>query len=175
MIHRVYLGLGSNIEREHYIGAALDALSRLFGQLRISSVYESESVGFKGDNFYNLVVGVETVLPVAALSARLKQIENEHGRERGGSRLSGRTLDIDILTYDRLTEPVAGVQLPRQEILSNAFVLRPLAEIAPDERHPLLQRPYAELWQAYDRAQKLWPIDFRWRGRVISRADSAVE
>lgn len=174
-MHRVYLSLGSNIEREHYIRAALDALSRLFGRLQISSVYESEAVGFKGDNFYNLVVGIETDLDVAALSTSLKRIEDDNGRERSGPRFSGRTLDIDILTYDELTEPVAGVQLPRDEILNNAFVLLPLAEIAPDDLHPVLKRPYAELWQTYDRAQKLWPIDFSWRGRVISRTDSAVE
>jgi 2-amino-4-hydroxy-6-hydroxymethyldihydropteridine diphosphokinase len=70
---------------------------------------------------------------------------------------------------------VAGVQLPRDEILNNAFVLLPLAEIAPDDLHPVLQRPYAELWQTYDRAQKLWPINFSWHGRAISRTGSAVE
>jgi 2-amino-4-hydroxy-6-hydroxymethyldihydropteridine diphosphokinase len=174
-MHRVYLSLGSNIEREHYIRAALDALTEQFGHLLISSVYESEAVGFKGDNFFNLVVGIETGLDVAQLSACLKRIEDDHGRDRSGPRFSGRTLDIDILTYDELTEPVAGVQLPRDEILNNAFVLLPLAEIAPQEQHPALKRPYAELWQAYDRVQKLWPIDFSWRGRMISRARSAVE
>lgn len=174
-MHRVYLSLGSNIEREYYIRAALDALQSQFGDLQISSVYESEAVGFKGDNFYNLVVGVETELDVAALSACLKRIEDDHGRERTGPRFSGRTLDIDILTYDEVSEPVAGVQLPRDEILNNAFVLLPLAEIAPQQQHPVLKRSYAELWQAYDRAQKLWPIDFSWHGRVISRAASAME
>lgn len=174
-MHRVYLSLGSNIEREYYIRAALDALQHQFGHLQISSVYESEAVGFKGDNFYNLVVGVETELDVAALSACLKRIEDDHGRERTGPRFSGRTLDIDILTYDEVSEPVAGVQLPRDEILNNAFVLLPLAEVAPQQQHPVLKRSYAELWQAYDRAQKLWPIDFSWHGRVISRAASAME
>lgn len=174
-MHRVYLSLGSNVERERYIRAALDALVQQFGLLQISSVYESEAVGFQGDNFYNLVVGLETDLDVAALSACLKGIEDDNGRERTGPRFSGRTLDIDILTYDDLAEAVSGVELPRDEILKNAFVLLPLAEIVPDGRHPVLQRTYADLWQAYDRAQKLWPIDFVWQGQQISSARSAVE
>ncbi|MBV0934481.1 2-amino-4-hydroxy-6-hydroxymethyldihydropteridine diphosphokinase [Marinobacterium weihaiense] len=166
----VYLSLGSNTERERYIRAALDALSARFGELLISSVYESEAVGFSGDNFYNLVVGIETDLGVSELSACLKGIEDDNGRDRSGPRFSGRTLDIDILTYGDLAEPVDGVQLPRDEILHNAFVLRPLAEIAPEACHPVLGTAYAALWQAYDRSQRLWPIDFDWQGRCISRA-----
>ncbi|MBR9829097.1 MAG: 2-amino-4-hydroxy-6-hydroxymethyldihydropteridine diphosphokinase [Oceanospirillales bacterium] len=172
---RVYLSLGSNCERERYIRAALDALAARFGNLLISSVYESEAVGFSGDNFYNLVVGIDTALEVAELSAVLKQIEDDNGRDRSGPRFSGRTLDIDILTYAELDHPVDGVQLPRDEIVHNAFVLRPLAEIAADSCHPLSGETYADLWQGYDRPQQLWPIDFEWQGQRISRADSAIK
>ncbi|MES2919179.1 MAG: 2-amino-4-hydroxy-6-hydroxymethyldihydropteridine diphosphokinase [Pseudomonadota bacterium] len=158
---RVYLGLGSNIDRERNIRAALQALAAIFDPLLVSPVYESESVGFAGSNFYNLVVGIDTDLPVGELSALLRGIEDANGRVRGGAKFAPRTLDIDILTYGNACGEIDGVQLPRDEILKNAFVLRPLADIAPNDRHPETTRPYAEHWEAYDPArQKLWPIDF---------------
>lgn len=168
-MNRVYLGIGSNVERERHIAAALDALADAFGALRISSVYESEAVGFSGDHFFNLVVGCDTDLSVGNLSHRLRQIENDNGRARGGERFSARTLDIDILTVGNATGAIDGIHLPRAEILQNAFVLLPLAEIAGDECHPIEQKTYADLWRAYSRSQKLWPIDFLWRSKIISR------
>jgi len=167
-VNRVYLGLGSNVDRERHIASALDALAEAFGELCISSVYESEAVGFDGDHFLNLVVGCNTALSVGALSACLRKIEDDNGRVRGGERFSARTLDIDILLYSDVAGTVDGIALPRAEILRNAFVLLPLAEIAGSEKHPIENKTYAELWRAYDRQQKLWPIDFVWRGKVIS-------
>lgn len=162
---KVFVSIGSNIEREHYIAASLDSLSAEFGRLQISSVYESEAVGFEGDNFYNLVAAFETNLSVAELSQFLKRTEDEHGRCRKGPRFSGRTLDIDILTYDDLVGDCGGVELPRDEITKNAFVLWPLAEIAGDLLHPQLQQSYQSLWQGYDRAsQKIWTVSFAWQG-----------
>ncbi|MBY4676064.1 2-amino-4-hydroxy-6-hydroxymethyldihydropteridine diphosphokinase [Marinobacterium arenosum] len=165
----VYVSIGSNTDRERYILSCLDALAERFGALQLSSVYESEAVGFTGDNFYNLVAGFETELPVGQLSAALKAIEDANDRCRQGPKFSGRTLDIDILTYDQLTGDCDGVKLPRGEILKNAFVLRPLAELAPQAAHPLNGQSYSELWQAYDQAsQKLWPVDFSWQGCQFS-------
>lgn len=167
---RVYLGLGSNIDRERHIQAALDALAEQFGELQLSSVYESESIGFSGDAFLNLVVGIDTDLAVGQLSASLKALEDLHGRRRDCPRYSGRTLDIDILTYDQCTGVLDGVTLPRGEILENAFVLWPLAELAPEERHPLSGQCYSELWRSYERSrQVLWPISFIWRGVQLTR------
>lgn len=158
---RVYLGLGSNIDREARIRAALRALEDAFGLLLVSPVYESESVGFAGSNFYNLVVGIDTDLPVGELSALLRGIEDANGRVRSGPKFAPRTLDIDILTYGNACGEIDGVQLPREEILRNAFVLRPLADIAPNDRHPETVRPFLDHWEAYDQSrQKLWPIDF---------------
>ncbi len=165
----IYLSLGSNVERHKNITAALDALAVLLGELQISSVYESKSVGFDGSNFFNLVVGAETNLSIAELSETLKRIEDDNGRKRSGPKFSPRTLDIDILTYGDFVGVDAGVELPRAEITKNAFVLLPLAEIAPQVLHPQLQKSYRELWAGYDQtSQSLWSIDFEWQGKTIS-------
>lgn len=168
---RVFLGLGSNIERERYLTAGLDALARLFGDPALSPVYDSEAIGFEGQPFLNLVAEVSTELPLAELAATLRHIEVEHGRPPNATRFSPRQLDIDILTYDDLVGVIDGVQLPRDEILENAFVLRPLAELSPGSLHPVVLRSYADLWEEYDQAaQPLTRVAFSWRGRLISRA-----
>ncbi len=165
----VCLGLGSNVEPERHIIAALDALSQNFGKLSISRVFESEAVGFKGNNFYNLVVVVHTDLSVNDLVQKLRSIENDNGRDRSKPKFSPRTLDIDILAYGDLVGEFDGVFLPRDEILKNAFVLWPLAELMPDRKHPATGQTYADLWQSYDKKQQLAPVEFSWRGEIISQ------
>jgi len=156
---QVFLGLGSNLEREKNIKAGLYALKNLFGELIISPIYESESVGFKGRHFYNLVISLNTELSIAQLSESLKKIEDENGRVRSGPKYSPRTLDIDILTYGDFVGVEANVELPRDEITRNAFVLLPLSDVAPIELHPALKKSYAELWSTYDKnSQALWKI-----------------
>ena len=167
----VFLGIGSNIERERYITAGLDALQGLFHELALSSVYDSPAIGFHGQPFLNLVASVHTELPLADLVAQLRHIEVEHGRPANATRFSARHLDIDILTYDDIVGTIGAVTLPRDEILENAFVLGPLAELAPDRLHPVVGRSYRALWDAYDQAsQPLHKVDFMWRGRFISAA-----
>ena len=160
---RVYLSFGSNIDREHNIRSGLDALARQCGTLTLSPVYESAAVGFDGAAFLNLVVAIDTELSVGELSALLRAIEADHGRTRGEKKFASRTLDIDILTYADATGVIDGVELPRDEILKHAFVLRPLADIAPAEKHPLLQKSYASLLAAKDfSSQSLWQVPFSW-------------
>ena len=166
---RVYLGLGSNIERERYIAAGLDALEDLFGEMELSPVYESAAIGFDGTAFYNMAVGVNTDLPLAEMAKKLRDIEYEHGRPLNASRFSSRQLDIDILTYDDLVGVIDGVELPRGEILENAFVLQPLADVAPNEVHPSDGRNYAVLWEGFDGGkQMISRVEFSWSGRSIS-------
>jgi 2-amino-4-hydroxy-6-hydroxymethyldihydropteridine diphosphokinase len=162
----VFLGIGSNIERERYIVAGLDAMARLFGDFSHSSVYDGAAVGFEGQPFLNLVLCVETELELAELAKVLRAIELEHGRAVNATRYSARQLDIDILTYDDRVGMEGGVQLPRAEILYNAFVLQPLAEMAPDSVHPVAGKSYAQLWREYDQSsQQLQRVEFEWRGR----------
>lgn len=163
---RVWLGLGSNIDVETHIRAAIAALRAYFHELIISPVYESESVGFEGDNFLNLVVGVDTDKTLDELMQLLKAIEDINGRSREGEKFSSRTLDIDILTYGQHDFTEQGVNIPRHEILTYAFVLKPLSEVAPDELHPHLEISYKKLWDGFDQESqpmKLYPMNFDYR------------
>src|SRR5690606_4400541 len=122
-----------------------------------SPIYESESVGFAGRNFFNLVVKISSEEGVGNLSKIFRNIEDEAGRDRSKPKFSPRTLDIDILLVDSLVGEFEGITLPRDEILKNAFVLLPLSEIAPELIHPEVGETYANLWKAYDKVkQKLW-------------------
>lgn len=160
---KIYISIGSNINPAHYMRAAIAELSQLLGPLTLSSVYESEAVGFHGDNFLNMVVGASTNLPIAELVQQFKAIERRHGRAANAQKFAPRTLDLDLLLYDDLVCDTPVV-LPRAEILTNAFVLWPLAELAPALVHPTSAERYDTLWQHYDKAQqRLWPIDFDWQ------------
>lgn len=157
----IYISLGSNIDREQNTRAGVDALKRAFGELNLSSVYESEAVGFEGEAFYNMVIACEVDTPVHETNQILRDIENENGRDRSGPKFSSRTLDLDLLLYDDLVIDEKGLKLPREEILKNAFVLWPLAEIAPHQKHPETGISYADMWSAFDKTkQGLKPIDF---------------
>ncbi|MDP5053790.1 MAG: 2-amino-4-hydroxy-6-hydroxymethyldihydropteridine diphosphokinase [Congregibacter sp.] len=163
---RLFLGLGSNIEPARYLPLGLAELENLLGSLRASRVYEGAAIGFSGAPFWNLVVEAQTELSVGDLQAALRAIEYAHGRPVQASRFSPRSLDIDILIYGDSCGVVDGVVLPRAEILDNAFVLRPLAELAGSSLHPAVGRTYAELWQAYDaESQPLTPV--AWDGQVL--------
>ncbi|MEL3925127.1 MULTISPECIES: 2-amino-4-hydroxy-6-hydroxymethyldihydropteridine diphosphokinase [Aeromonas] len=166
----LYISLGSNIERERHIRAGLDALYGEFGELLVSRVFESEAVGFNGRPFYNLVVAAQTDLPLATVCQRLRAMEFAHGREADAKKFAPRTLDLDLLLYGDLVCDTP-ITLPRGEILTNAFVLWPLAELAPALRHPLDGRTMDELWQAYDKAsQRLYPISFHWEAPALQHS-----
>lgn len=160
---RVYLSLGSNINRQHNITSALNALAEHFGEVSISPVYESESVGFDGSPFYNLVALIRTTLSVGDLVDTLHAIEEAHGRTRQEKKFASRTLDIDVLTYGELAGVIDGVELPRDEIEHHAFVLKPLVDMAPEAHHPSLKISYRQLLAERDLSgQKLHQIPFHW-------------
>lgn len=146
---RVYLSLGSNLAPERHLHAAIDALRERFGEISVSPAYRSRSVGFDGNDFVNLAVGLDTDLSPQTLNAWLHALEDRNGRRRDVPRYSDRTLDIDIVFYDALVLDGEGhLQIPRDE-LKHAFVLRPISDIAPDFRHPLSGVSMAELWAAF--------------------------
>ena len=150
----VSLSLGSNSDPQRVLRLALDALEQHFGEMQLSPVFESEPVGFLGPNFLNLVVCFDTALPLRDLAARLKALEEAHGRLPDAPRYSGRTLDIDILCYGDLLGVHDGILLPRAEILHNAYVLWPLSLLLPEHRHPLNQQTFAQLWRDYDKGRQ---------------------
>ena len=143
---RCWISIGSNVDREASVRGALQNLRAAYGDLVISPVYETEAIGFDGEPFLNLVVGIRTGEPVGAINARLRAIEDAHGRVRGPDKFAPRTLDLDLLTYGAAVGVIDGCALPRDEILRYPFVLAPLADVAPAERHPENGRHYADLW-----------------------------
>ena len=160
----VTLSLGSNINPSFHIREAVKALRAQFDEVRLSPVYESEAVGFSGDNFLNLVVAMRTAESPGRLAAALKALEDRLGRDRSMPRFSGRTIDIDILTYGDLHGIHEGMELPRPETIRHAFILLPMADLLPDGVHPGLGRTWSELRDEFDAGtQRLWPIDFDWQ------------
>jgi len=159
---QIYISLGTNINRDFYLRQGLSALQQAFGELILSSLFESEAVGFMGSSFYNMVIGITTELSIEDVAKTLRDIEYANGRELNAKKFSPRTLDLDLLLYDDLVL-AQPAQIPRDEITKNAFVLWPLAEIAAQLKHPILQQSYQQLWQEYDQgSQQLKKIPFSW-------------
>lgn len=154
---KAYLSLGSNLEPERHLRTAIAELRRHFGEVVLSPVYRTRAVGFEGGDFLNAAAVVDTELDPFALNDWLHALEDAHGRDRSGPRFGDRTLDIDIVLYDDLvldgsghpaSRPGQVLQVPRDE-LRHAFVLRPLADIAPDTAVPGTGRTLGELWSAH--------------------------
>lgn len=164
-MNQVYLGIGSNLQRDWHINAGVNELRKMFTCLELSSVYESEAVGFKGHRFYNMAIGFHTAMMLADLAERLREIEYKYGRQMNTKVFGNRHLDIDILTFGDWNGEFFGIKLPRPEITENAYVLAPLAEIAPHRRLCFGELSYSELWQQFDKStQKLWKVEFLFAG-----------
>ncbi len=146
----VYLGLGSNVAPEKNLLLGVKELRRRYGDLVISSTYQNAAIGFDGDDFWNLVVGFESDDGVGSIYDEIEVIHGLAGRQRGTDRYSSRPLDIDLLLYGDLVIDEPPLHLPRSDVLGYSFVLRPLAEIAPDLIHPGTGRKLAEHWQECD-------------------------
>jgi len=143
------LSLGSNLQPQQHLHAAVAALRERFGAIDVSPAYRTAAVGFEGPEFLNNAVAIQTDLPLDALDAWLHALEDAHGRDRSGPRFSDRTLDIDVVFYgDLIVEGPGHLRIPRPE-LKHAFVLKPLADIAPDFIDPVSGLSLAALWRAH--------------------------
>lgn len=165
---KIYISIGSNQDAVRQVRYGVEQLRYHFTGLQLSTVYESEAVGFEGDNFLNLVAAADTQMTISQVEQAFKHIEKSAGRIRGAKKFSNRTLDIDLLLYDNIVCE-RPVRLPRGEVLYHAFVLLPLAEIAGELKHPVVHETYDALWQEFKRKeseqkepQNLWPITFEW-------------
>lgn len=154
----VLLSLGSNLQPQQHLHAAVEALRARFGAISVSPAYRTAAVGFDGPAFLNNAVAIETELPLEALDRWLHALEDAHGRDRSGPRFSDRTLDIDVVFYgDLIVEGPGHLRIPRPE-LKHAFVIKPLADIAPEFVDPVSRLTLAALWRAHAQHDEVFEI-----------------
>jgi 2-amino-4-hydroxy-6-hydroxymethyldihydropteridine diphosphokinase len=158
---RVFVAGGSNVEPERRLVQAAALLREAFPGASLSSCYRNVAVGFEGPDFLNFVAGFTTEHPVREVLLRLHGIEEACGRARDAPKWAPRSMDLDILLYGQCVSAGADLTLPRPDLLTKAYMLGPMAELAPEVRHPVDGRTMAELWQGFDRAAhplQLWPL-----------------
>jgi len=161
-VKTVYFGLGSNIgDREQMLQSAVDRLNAADLVVRkVSPVYETEPVGFEDQrHFLNMAVEAETDLFPRMLLGRIQKIELALGRRRSGPVNGPRTVDIDILFYGHATVKAGGLEIPHPRLQERRFVLAPMADLAPELRHPRLHRTVRELLVGVE-GQKVRRVDF---------------
>lgn len=156
----VIVGLGSNIDPETNLRLGVGELRRRYGEVDVSAVYRSAAVGFHGADFLNLVASFESESEPAEICEVIAVIHKLAGRDRYGGKWESRPLDIDLLLYDELIMDEGPVRVPREDVLEYSFVLRPLAELAPELVHPVTGKTMLEHWQEFDSSRHpLTPVD----------------
>lgn len=148
-VSRVYIAAGSNVRPAERLLLAAHELRQRFPDVRFSSCYRNAAFGFEGEDFINAVAGFDTPLPVEAVIAQLHEVEAVCGRGRGDPKWAPRAMDLDLLLYGELVVDTPGYRLPRPDLLRRAYMLGPMAQLAPQLRHPLAGRSIGELWQAF--------------------------
>jgi 2-amino-4-hydroxy-6-hydroxymethyldihydropteridine diphosphokinase len=146
----VYVAAGSNVAPFVNLPIALRELQKHYPALRLSQAYRNQAVGFIGEDFVNLVVVFTTDDSVHQVVAHLHEAEAACGRPRDAPKWAPRTMDLDLLLYGDLKSNEPGLKVPRPDLLKRAYMLRPMAELAPECRHPVLGKSLRELWNAYD-------------------------
>jgi 2-amino-4-hydroxy-6-hydroxymethyldihydropteridine diphosphokinase len=149
----VYVAAGSNVAPEENLRRAVTYLEREFPGVRFSPWYRNRAVGFEGDDFINLVAGFDTELPLPQVLEKLHAIETLCGRPRNAPRWAPRSRDLDVLLYGDLICDEERVKLPRPDLLKRAYMLGPLAQLAPHVVHPTAHLTIGELWQRFDQGE----------------------
>ena len=148
----VYVAAGSNIEPRANLARAVAELRHAFPGVRFSPWYQNHAAGFSGDDFINLVAGFDTSLPLAEVVTRLQAIEALCGRPRDAPRWAPRSMDLDVLLYGDLVCDEPHLKVPRPDLLKRAYMLGPLAALAPAAVHPTAHASIGELWDHFDQA-----------------------
>ena len=146
-VRQVYVAIGSNCQREVMLSAAYQRLKNYFTVICLSPVYRSKAVGFIGDDFYNAVIRFSTDNSLPKTNKILHQIERHLDPAAKTYKNKRCKIDLDLLLYGDMTVTTAQYELPRADIIKYAFVLRPLADIAPTRKHPQLAKTYEVLWK----------------------------
>src|SRR5215471_1491426 len=155
---QVFVAAGSNVEPVINLQRALGELGKHY-RLQLSPAYRNQAVGFEGDDFVNLVVGFETEDSLEQVIAHLHRAEAVCGRPRNAPKWAPRTMDLDLLLFGDVVREEGGVKLPRGDLIKKAYMLRPMAELAPTVRHPVSGRTMRELWSEFDReAHRMTPV-----------------
>ena len=146
----VYVSAGSNVSPVESLTKALAAFKSHFPDLVVSPAFANAAVGFSGADFINLALGFTTALPLAAVLEKLHAIELLCGRGRTDEKWAPRRMDLDVLLFGELVGEFPGARLPRPDLVRRAYMLGPLAAIAPSVVHPTLKRTIGELWAEFD-------------------------
>lgn len=158
-MREVYVAAGSNVEPVQRLRTAVGELRALYADLRVSTAYRNEAVGFSGDDFINLVVGFATSESLEQVLAQLHRIEALCGRERDAPKWAPRSMDLDVLMYGDVVGEFPGAKLPRPDLLKRSYMLGPLAEIAPKLVHPTEKKTIAQLWNEFEKSHRMTAVE----------------
>lgn len=159
--HKVILSLGSNIgNRKDYLQQAIDLIHNRLGLIaNISSIFETPAWGFESDPFYNITLIVHTHFSAHETLIQCLEIEKELGRTRTNSGYSARVIDLDVLFYNDEIIKIDNLIVPHPLLHQRAFVLYPLVEIAPDFKHPELNKTVRQMITDLNSSEKINKID----------------
>jgi 2-amino-4-hydroxy-6-hydroxymethyldihydropteridine diphosphokinase len=154
-LNKIFLGIGSNLESEKHINSCINYFKASFKDCIISPIYQSPSYGFIGNDFYNLVIAINTHFELYKFKQWIMRLEDIHGRDRSQQRYSNRTLDIDILLYNDLLVNTEELILPRPELLRQDYILKPMVDIAASLLHPSTRKSFLFHWQHMKKSQEI--------------------